>query len=155
MATIPRKIRSPLLENDLGYNCYRLSQIIRDESLEQLRRLDPHITPEQWHLILCLALDPAGMTPTQLAESGRRDKTTISRMLDVMERHHLIERVAHGNDSRSYTVRLAAKSRQLYDRARAEGLAPSAERLFAPLNGAEREYLLALLQKCRRAAGDL
>jgi DNA-binding MarR family transcriptional regulator len=151
----PRKVRPQVLDYDLSYNCHRLSQLIRDEIQSQLRALDPHLTPEQWHLLMCLAVVPEGMTPTELAVSALRDKTTVSRMLDVMARHGLIERIADKDDGRSYRVRLGIKSRQLIERARVGGISPGADRLFAALSGAEREFLLALVHKCRRSVGDL
>ena len=155
MTMVSRKIRPDVLEYDLGYNCYRLSQLVRDEMLEQLKRLGSDVTPEQWHLLLCLAAAPEGLTPSELALSALRDKTTISRMIDVMERHDLIERVRRPKDGRSYLVRISLKSRHIIEKARSENTLVMAERLFAPLNGAEREFLLALVQKCRRNAGDI
>lgn len=155
MATATRKARPDILEYDLGYNCYRLSQLVRNEMIERLKLLDPELTPEQWHLLLCLASAPEGLTPSDLATHGLRDKTTISRMLDVMERHHLIERIRRQGDGRSYLVRLSPKSRKIMDRARNEGQMIAAQQIFAPLNGAERELLLALVQKCRRTLGDM
>lgn len=155
MATVTRKARPDILEFDLGYNCYRVSQLVRNEMLEQLKTLDPELTPEQWHLLLCLASAPEGLTPSDLAHHGLRDKTTISRMLDVMVRHHLVERVQREGDGRSYLVRLAPKSRKIMERARNEGQMVAAQQIFAPLNGAERELLLALMQKCRRTFGDM
>jgi DNA-binding MarR family transcriptional regulator len=155
MTMVSRKVRPDVLEFDLGYNCYRLSQLVRDEMLEQLKHLEADVTPEQWHLLLCLAAAPEGLTPSELAQSALRDKTTISRMLDVMERHELIERLRRPKDGRSYIVRLSLKSRQILDRARNEGNLVMADRIFAPLNSAERDYLLALVQKCRRNASDM
>jgi len=155
MVTATRKARPDILEFDLGYNCYRLSQLVRNEMLERLKALDPELTPEQWHLLLCLGSTPEGLTPSDLAHHGLRDKTTISRMLDVMERHNLIERVRREGDGRSYLVRLAPKSRRIMERARNEGMAIAAQQIFEPLNGAERELLLALVQKCRRTFGDM
>jgi DNA-binding MarR family transcriptional regulator len=155
MTTATRKARPGILEHDLGYNCYRLSQLVRNEMLEQLKVVDPELTPEQWHLLLCLGNAPEGLTPSDLAVSGLRDKTTISRMLDVMERHQLIERVRREGDGRSYLVRLAPKSRKIMERVRSEGQNVAAQHIFEPLNGAERELLLALVQKCRRTLGDM
>ena len=155
MATVTRKARPDILEFDLGYNCYRLSQLVRNEMLEQMKVLDPELTPEQWHLLLCLGSAPEGLTPSDLAHNGLRDKTTISRMLDVMERHHLIERTRRDGDGRSYLVRLSPKSRKIMERARNEGQMVNAQHIFEPLNGAERELLLALFQKCRRTLGDM
>lgn len=155
MTMISRGARPDVLERDLGYNCYRLSQLVRDEMIEQLKHLDPDLTPEQWHLLLCLANAPEGLAPSALAKRSQRDKTTISRMIDVMERHDLIERVRREGDGRSYRVYLTMKSRQILDRARNDESGIGASRIFAPLNDAEREYLLALVQKCRRNLGDI
>lgn len=155
MTMVSRRPRPEVLERDLGYNVYRLSQLVRDEMLAQLKKLDADLTPEQWHLLLCLAAAPGGMTPSDLAQVGQRDKTTISRMLDVMERHDLIERIRRDGDGRSYHVRLSVKSRHILEHARSESQLLSADRIFSALSGAEHEYLLAILQKCRRSLGDM
>ncbi len=155
MTMVSRRPRPAALERDLGYNIYRLSQLVRDEMLAQLKALDPDLTPEQWHLLLCLADAPAGMTPSALSLAGLRDKTTISRMLDVIEKHDLIERIRRDGDGRSYLVRLSVKSRQLIDLARATRQPLAADRVFDALSGAEHDLLLALLQKCRRTLGDM
>jgi MarR family transcriptional regulator, organic hydroperoxide resistance regulator len=154
MATVTRTGQPTVLANDLSFNCYRLSQLIRDEMVERLKKLDEGLTPEQWHLLLCLASASEGLTPSDLAIQAMRDKTTISRMLDVMERHNLIVRLRREGDGRSYLVGLSSKSRGILERARAEGMTIGAEQVFAPLNNAEREFLLALIHKCRRGVGD-
>jgi|GEM_PF-3223508 len=155
MSSVSRKMRPDVLENDLGYNCYRLSQLVRDETQEHLKRLEADITPEQWHLLLCLSAAPEGLTPTDLAVSAQRDKTTISRMIDIMEKHDLVDKVYRAKDGRSYIIRLAPRSHRILAQIRAEGGPVTARYVFAALNGAEHELLLALLQKCRRSAGDL
>ncbi len=155
MPMVPRRPRPGILEQDLGYNCYRIEQLLREAQLQHLRRIDPDLTPEQWHLLLCMWQVPEGLTPSDLAQVSQRDKTTISRMLDVMERHDLIERVRREADNRSYFVRLASKSQQLLEAAQREAGIFGAQSIFAPLSNAEQELLLALLQKCRRGIGDL
>jgi DNA-binding MarR family transcriptional regulator len=155
MTMVSRKNRPEVLEYDLGYNCYRLSQLIRDEQLEQFKRINANITPEQWQLLVCLAASQDGLTPSDLAISAQRDKTTISRMLDVMERRDLIDKVHRAQDGRSYLVRLSPRSRQILERAKHEEILLAPSKVFAPLSGAERELLLALVQKCRRHAGDM
>lgn len=155
MAIVSHMIRPATLEQDLGYNCHRLSQLVREEMLAQIRQIDAEVTPEQWHLMLCLASTSQGLKPSELAQSGLRDKTTISRMLDVMQKHDLIERVPLPDDGRSYRVRLTMKSRQFMDRANETGALFSGGRIFAALSDAERELMLALLHKCRRGLGDL
>ena len=154
MVSPNKRARPDILEYDLGYNCYRLSQLVRDEMVRQLKQLNDQLTPEQWHLLLCLASTRDGQTPSELAHSGLRDKTTISRMLDVMERHQLIQRVPREGDARSYVVQLSPKSRKLMERARLENMSLFAQQIFSPLSNAEHELLLALLHKCRRTLGD-
>jgi DNA-binding MarR family transcriptional regulator len=155
MDMVSRSARPDILEFDLGYNCYRLSQLIRDDMAEQFKRLSLDITPEQWHLLLCLSTVPDGMTPSTLANIAQRDKTTISRMLEVMERRDLIDKVHRAKDGRSYLIRLSPQSRQIIDQSQQSGILQGASTIFAPLSGAERELLLALIQKCRRSVGDM
>lgn len=148
------------LDGDLSYNFYRLGQLLRDQQIEAFRQMGFDITPEQWHILHCLVDARNGLTPTELAARARRDKTTISRMLDVMDKHGLTERLQYlrdgrPRDGRSFLVTLTQKSREMLAAIDAQGNLTDQLAVFAPLNEAERRFLLSLLQKCRRNANDL
>ena len=70
------------------------------------------ITPEQWAVLNCL-WEKDGQTQTEIADRIIKDKTNLTRMLDVMEREGLVERRAHEKDRRSYRIYLTKKGKGL------------------------------------------
>lgn len=145
--------QSPM-EDDLAYNSYRLTQLIREEMIRHLNRLEITITPEQLHLLYCVATQENGMKPTDLALLARRDKTTISRMVETMVRHDFVNKVLLPSDGRSYLICLTRKSRDILNTIQGQALFNTSQ-VFETLSNAEQELLLALIQKCRRHVHDL
>jgi DNA-binding MarR family transcriptional regulator len=147
--------------NSLGYNCHRLGQLIREQTAICLEAFG--ITPEQWQLLVFLLAAGEGLTPGELAALTLRDKTTISRSLDVMlaskgaprPRPPLIERRPHPADARSWTIHLTDASRELLGQIRAAVEVFFPQHVFASLRSDEQAQLLALIQKLRRGLGDI
>jgi len=156
----PRDIQHPF-DQSLGYNCHRLGVLVREQTARCLEEFG--ITPEQWQLLVFVAAAGEGITPGTLAGVTLRDKTTISRSLEVMlaprggpaGRPPLLERRAHPTDARSWTVHLTETSRTLLEqiRSRVEVFFP--QQVFAALSPEEQSQLLALIQKLRRGLGDM
>ncbi len=149
-----RQIRSARLEQDLAYNIARLTQLARVNMSDVLARLHIAATPEQWEIIQCLAEYPDGLTSSELALCTRKDRTTISRILTGMFHHDFVDKVYRTRDKRSYLLRLTENSRKMLN-AFHHATDSALPEVFRALSNAEQEFLLALAQKCRRAAGDL
>ena len=148
-------------DNSLGYNCHRLGQLVREQTAICLEPFG--ITPEQWQLLVFLLAAGEGLTSGELAALTLRDKTTISRSLEVMlvskgaprSRPPLIERRPHPADARSWTIHLNDTSRALLGQIRAAVEAFFPQHVFASLTADEQSHLLALIQKLRRGLGDM
>ena len=155
-----KSIQGPL-NDSLGYNCHRLGQLVREQTAECLEPFG--ITPEQWQLLVFLLAAGEGLTPGELAAATLRDKTTLSRSLDVMltnkaaphARPALIERHPNPADGRSWTIHLTDASRELLGRIRPAIEAFFPQHVFASLTAEEQAQLLALIHKLRRGLGDL
>jgi DNA-binding MarR family transcriptional regulator len=73
------------------------------------------VTPEEWALLMVLAeLHP--LSVGKLADLTLRDRTTVTRLLDGMERKKLITKTSDESDRRRTLVRLTRESRKLHPR---------------------------------------
>ncbi len=82
-------------------------------------RLEPlGITQPQFFLLIAL-LDGDGVTVSELGARVAMDKSTLTGILDRLERDGLVERVENPSDGRSFVVRLTARARELEARLRA------------------------------------
>lgn len=70
------------------------------------------ITPEQW-IVLVLLWERDGRTPSELSAATLRDRPTMTRLLDTMERNGLVTRKPVAGDARGRVVRLTAAARKL------------------------------------------
>jgi DNA-binding MarR family transcriptional regulator len=85
------------------------------------------LTPEQW-IVLVRLWQEDGRTQSELCESTFRDKPTMSRILDVMERGALVRRVPSETDARARIVRLTPTGKALQPK-----LVPLAKQVVAQL----------------------
>jgi len=70
------------------------------------------ITPEQW-IVLVLLWERDERTPSELSEATLRDRPTMTRLLDTMERNGLVTRTPLPGDGRGRVVRLTHQGRKL------------------------------------------
>ena len=100
------------LENAIGYAVNRAALRLKAR-LHQAFKAEGHdITPEHWAVLNCL-WDDEGMSQTQIAERIVKDKTNLTRILDVMERKGLITRRPHEGDRRAYRIFLTDKAKTM------------------------------------------
>jgi len=114
-----------VLDNALAYWIHRVYQATRNASFAALRAEGEEITPEQW-IVLVRLWERDGRPQTELGESTYRDRPTMSRILDGMERRGLVERKRDPDHGRIWRVHLTARGAAL----RAE-LVPRARELVA------------------------
>jgi hypothetical protein len=87
------------------------------------------------------ALEPLGLRPPHFGVM-----TLIVAVVDELEQMGLAERRRHAQDRRKHAVYLTARGRRTRQRAQAVAV-QMAQRVFAPLDGAELETLRRLLRK--------
>ncbi len=114
---------------------------------KELRAADLPITPEQFRILTELWTQD-GITQIELAARGKRDRASITRIVDLLEEKGLIARHDDPNDRRVKLICLTAAGRELEPKAR-----PAAQRaigaILAPLTAEERQALTALLEKIK------
>ena len=86
----------------------KLSRNFRQEGIE--------ITPEQWTILLSL-WEKDGVTQQELCYATFKDKPSMTRLIDNMERQHLVVRISDKNARRTNLIHLTKPGRELESKA--------------------------------------
>lgn len=70
------------------------------------------ITTEQWRILLDLWRED-GQTQNNLAESTGKDEPSVSRIINTMEKHDLVQRTRHPHDRRTNLIYLTEAGKNL------------------------------------------
>lgn len=116
-----------VLDNAIGFWVHRVYQASRNEMYRGFREAGTSVTPEQWAVLIRL-WENDGQTQTALSDSTFRDKPTMSRILDVLERDGVVTRRDDPNDGRVRVVMLTRQGRELKRK-----LVPVAERIVGKM----------------------
>lgn len=103
------------LENAIGYAVNRAAIRLKAGLHRAFKANGFDITPEHWAVLNCL-WEKEGISQTEIAEIVVKDKTNLTRILDIMERNALISRQDHESDRRSYRIFLTKKAWTVKDR---------------------------------------
>lgn len=140
-----------LTNQALSRTLRRLIMGMKHQVLRDLREASLALNPPDVLLLEQLALQP-GLNPLALTKLNGCDKALITRRVRSLEARGWIKREPDPQDQRSVQLSLTAQGDQVKEQAL--DIFYSAETAaFAPLTDAERETLLALLNKCLPAEG--
>jgi DNA-binding MarR family transcriptional regulator len=145
------------IEDSSGMELFFLLQSVAHLS----RRFDARLGDERelsgprWRLLLRLLIeerrgDSAGLTPTDLSQSQRVGKNTISALLRGLEAQGFIQRSLDSADLRTFRIQLTQGGRD-YLRAAAPVRMDTLNRLLAALDLQEQAQLTELLEKLQRS----
>jgi len=101
-----------ILEDTLGYWINRCTILLRSELTRRFQRAGHDVTPEEW-VILNRLWEQNGLSQNELAERTIKDKTTITRFLNQMEKKGLVTRKSRREDARFKNIFLTAKAQEL------------------------------------------
>lgn len=110
-----------------------------------LRRQDVPLTPEQF-LLIDLLWNQGEMSQQQLADLMHKDKNSVTKLVDAIERKGFVMRRQNINDRRSNTVVLTEKAELLKNEAKTKGISI----LDAMLEGISEEELRTFLEILHR-----
>ena len=102
------------LDEAMGYIIETTEQALKRGLRRRFRQNGYEITPYQW-VILYRLWNQQGLNQTELADISLRDRPTVTRILDVMERNGLVVRKSDADDRRSYKVYLTQRGEELQD----------------------------------------
>lgn len=99
-------------ENLLGYSIGRTGWYLRSLLNKLLKDGGFSITNEQWVVLKVIAESP-GVSQTEIAEKSLKDKTNITRILDLLEKGAYVERRKDAQDRRMYRIHITKKGLEI------------------------------------------
>jgi DNA-binding MarR family transcriptional regulator len=91
----------------------RLAQSASSQAFAQ--RLDSIDVSPSWFAVLALIRENPGITQTALSRADARDKSSLTRVLDDLERREFVTRERHQSNRRSYSLKLTTAGMNLLD----------------------------------------
>ena len=94
----------------------KVSTAINRKLYRNFRQNGIDITPEQWTILLVL-WEKDGVPQQELCNATFKDKPSMTRLIDNMERQHLVVRISDKKDRRTNLIHLTKTGRELEGRA--------------------------------------
>lgn len=98
----------------LGYAIGRTNWYFRTLINKLLKEGGVNITNEQWLVLKVIAANQA-LSQTDIAEKSMKDKTNITRIIDLLEKHAYIERRKDHQDRRMYRIHITEQGRRVIE----------------------------------------
>ena len=95
----------------------KVSAAINRKLYRNFRQYNVDITPEQWTVLLYL-WEKDGVTQQELCNASFKDKPSMTRLIDNMERLNLVVRISSKTDRRTNLVHLTKRGRDLEEMSR-------------------------------------
>ncbi|BBB92485.1 MAG TPA: MarR family transcriptional regulator [Methylomusa anaerophila] len=108
-----------------------------------------NITSDQWGVLKCLWQEE-GISQSEIAEKVNKDKASVTRILDIMQKNKLITRCDDERDRRSYRIYLTEEGKSLEGKLKPVVQATN-RRVYRNLNEYERQELQKLLLKLMKS----
>jgi len=123
----------------------QLALRIKTELTNAFQEGGVNITSEQWSVLKCLWQEE-GISQSEIAAKVNKDKASITRILDILQKNELLQRCEDELDRRSYRIFLTEKGKSLESKLRP--IARSTNRLISQnLDEDELQELHRLLLK--------
>jgi len=130
-----------VLEKALPFLLHACYQQLRSVTYKEFLGQGLELTPEQW-VVLVRLWEKDGQSQSALSQSTLRDRPTMSRILDTMEKSGLVERCVDPDDARSRLVRLTRTGKSLQPK-----LVPIAKKIVTRLEAGIPERDLELTHR--------
>ncbi len=95
----------------------KVSAAINRKLYRNFRQNNLDITPEQWTVLLFL-WEKDGVTQQELCNATFKDKPSMTRLIDNMEKIHLVVRISDKSDRRINLIHLTKIGKELEERTR-------------------------------------
>lgn len=91
----------------------KLSAAVNKELNRKFKSSGLEITTEQWTILSCLAENNKLMTQQMLSDATGKDKASITRLLDSLEKNNLVSRSGNKEDRRVKIIHLTEKAKRI------------------------------------------
>ena len=109
----------------------------------KLRQMDVPLTPEQF-ILIALLWNQGSMSQQQLADQMQKDKNSVTKLVDALERKGFVVREQNRQDRRSNTLVLTEKAEGLKQGAKQKGISILDEMLIGISEEELRSFLVTL-----------
>jgi Transcriptional regulators len=103
------------LQDSLGYQISKTKTLLQISFTKEIRNNNLTASVEQWSLLHLIKTSP-GLTQSDIASKTMKDKTNITRMLDVLEKNRCIERKNDSADRRAYHIYITQQGINLLEK---------------------------------------
>ena len=104
------------LSSNIIYLCGEFSHVFHQMLTREFKENDIVVTVEQFS-VLAMLFYQDGLSQQEISDALGRDKTTIARVISIMERDNMITRVANKKDNRGKLIYLTRKGRSIQQKA--------------------------------------
>lgn len=98
----------------LGYAIGKTNWYLKTLLNKLLKEEECGITNEQWLVLKVIDANPA-VSQTEIADKSQKDKTNITRILDLLEKKGCIERRRDESDRRMYRIHATKQGKNLLE----------------------------------------
>jgi DNA-binding MarR family transcriptional regulator len=96
----------------IGFIINKAHLILKNNLQKKFKKYD--IAPEQWAILNCL-YNNEGCSQKELSDKTYKDKASITRILDVLEKRRLVKRESDPGDRRVFLIFITDEGRALRD----------------------------------------
>ncbi len=100
------------INDSLGYLIGQTNSLLRHQFNKMIKEKGFNTTVEQWGILNIVNVFP-GITQSEIALKGRKDKTNITRMLDLLEKGGNVKRKSSEKDRRKYNIYITDNGKKL------------------------------------------
>ena len=104
------------LSSNIIYLCGEFSHVFHQILTKEFKENGVAVTVEQFS-VLAMLFYRDGLSQQEMSDVLGRDKTTIARVISIMERDNMITRVTNKNDNRGKLIHLTNKGRSIQQKA--------------------------------------
>ncbi|MCB2196463.1 MAG: MarR family transcriptional regulator [Bacteroidetes bacterium] len=102
------------INESLGYLIGKTNSLMRNQFNKLIKENGNNATSEQWGILNIINEFP-GIIQSEIAQKGLKDKTNITRMLDLLEKNGYVERKPSKTDRRLYKIFITDTGKKLLD----------------------------------------
>lgn len=132
------------MKKEIGVYIDRTYKVVRQDLINRFKNANIDITPEQW--VILSQLEKRTLSQVELASQSFKDKHTVSRIIDLLQKKGFVSRRQDPDDGRRYLISLTDLGRNETIKAK-EHVYASRELGWENINEAEYEQLRFLLDK--------
>ncbi len=132
------------MKKEIGVYIDRTYKMVRQDLINRFNKAGIDITPEQW--VVLSKLEKKNLSQADLASESFKDKHTVSRIIDLLQKKGFVYRTQDPNDGRKYLITLTSEGKVQTELAK-EHVYASRELGWEDLTEEEYSQLRFLLDK--------